>query len=1252
MPQGYWTVPLSKELKEGIRAEGYTLFQEGEVQPRGEIQLLDEERIIRLSNTSDLSTFLHETGHLFLESEKMFAEKYGLSGNQEAILKMLGVDSYDDIEREHHELFARTFEDYLRTGKAPSLKLRDAFAAFARWLSHIYANISRIGTKLDPEVRQVFDRLLAVEVETQEVLNAAPYVQYFQSQEQAGVSDKQWAEYLKKVEKRNSRTQMTLTEKVLVEYRNRRKAEWKEEREPLRLAEEVRLSQQPEYQLIEDLKGEKMDYHAVAKVLGVTKLPTGKILSNSKTGGQDPEALAEKYGYDTVKEMLEVITETPNVAKQALANSQAAMIEKYGDILNDGTLDQEVRDAAHNDAEKELLLAELRMIARSKRKKPVDRKQIAYEAKRLISSMKHTDINPDKYYRAEVRAAEKQGKLESPEAERQNKETQLANHYLYREAKNVKDGVNKQIKYLKAAWTRKYSLSKVSGEYANAIKQYSGMYNAKRTAEERRTAAEKFLTFLRGQQTGGIKLTLKDQHIMAALDINGDMDPNFQLKTFSSLTADEVYSVYEMVKHLRYVGGVEAVAKNAELKGETDAVVAAIRGSMGERARKDEQTRLDTLRNSFSHIINTLPNLRNFVRNLDGDWKNIGGDVFDTIYRRVNAAENVKLTTTKQFYADFTEHMGDFSSLGLNDSRSSKEKVNRAARPNDPFSLTANGRFMLAVYWGTESSRDAIMAGHDVTEGEVMEMMSYLTPEQLEMVNNLWKFNETMAEPLFAAGIRRDGVAPAKLPQAPFEVNGVKMTGGHMTLHYTLAQPEVRLDEGSLAQNMQNGLMPSKATALHARTTSGGRLVDLNTHNITKSIDENAHYIGYADVGMELQRILGNKEVKQAIIDTRGEGFYRAFMQSLQGVTTNRVEAEMYPWLAHVVTTLKSAKSAMYLMWNAKNIIQQLGSFYPAVRSAGAINYATEAMRFYSTGFNANVAFVHSKSPQMANRIAHMNRESAEALKKAVRNTPQAQMYHKVMQSGFTPHVILDLGISYPLWMSAYNKSLEQSGDASKAAIDADTAVNEAVGTGLDIGMGKALHSNQSAHIKLLTLFGSWFNSTVFQRAYTATKGGTDFTNMKAVEALFITPAITMLISEAIVMNHPFGDDDEEGYAGMIMWFIKNMARFNSAAIPLMGGMVSEIDGFSPKTLLQEAQALPGTTIDAIIKARDGELSSAEGFEAFVKIVGTVVPLPGSGNVIRVADFAESFQQGEEGDNINVIDMYQAVVEGRDKNKD
>lgn len=1224
----------------------------GEDGGRGGFTALEDTRLVKLSSSSDLSSFLHETGHLFLESEKMFSAKYGVGPNQKAQLEILGVTDYTQIGSAEHERFAYTFEQYLRDGKAPSKGLRDAFAAFSRWLSHIYANVAKMGINMTPEVRGVFDRLLATEVETQNVLSTSPYEQYFKSKEQAGVSDAQWEAYLEKVTKRNNSTQMTLTEKVMKQYRARRTVEWREERDPIQTQEEARLSLTPEYQLVEDLKQEKMDYHAVAQVLGSDKIPPGKLLSNSKTGGQDPEVLAERYGFDSVQTMLQSIEVTPPLKKQARDNAQSKMVERYGDIFNDGTLELEVQDAAHNDAQKELLLAELRMVAKSKRANVVDRKEIAYEARRMLSSMKHTEISPEKYYRAEVRAAKAAGAAKNPQMALQAKETQLVNHYLYRESRKMKRDTDKQISYLKAAWTRKFDRSKVDGKYANALKQYSGMYNSKNTPEQRMAAAQHFYNWLRGQIAGGVQLTLKDQNILSALDESGNLGAGTMLRRFNELTASEVYSVYEMVKHLRYVGGTEATRRDAGLKEAVATVSDAIRNSGGgPLPSKDEQNSKDRIAASASHILHSLPNLRNFVRNLDADWDSVGGTVFDEVYRRLSAAENKKLATTKQFYETFSEKLGDFSTLGLDSSKLSVRQVPRSARPGDPFSLSANGRFMLAVYWGTESSREAVMKGHQVTEDEVLQMLSHLTEDQLQLVNRLWEFNESMAAPLFAAGVARDGVAPEKLPAAPFRVNGVAMSGGHMTLHYAMSAPEVRLDETSLADNMHSGLVPSKATALHSRKGSGGRMVDLNTHNVTKSIDENAHYIGYAEASVELQRILGSDDVKQAIISTRGVGFHRAFMQNLQGVTTNKVEAEMYPWLAHVITTLKTSKSAMYLMWNVKNVVQQLGSLYPAIRSAGAGDYVREATRFFGTGYSDNVAFVHERSPQMANRIAHMTRESAEAMKKSVDNTPHAQTYHKVMQSGFTPHVMLDLTISYPLWMAKYNQVLEASGDPSKAAIDADVAVNEAVGTGLDMGMGKALHSNQSAHIKLLTLFGSWFNSTVFQRAYAATKGGTDFTNKKALEALFLTPAITMMISEAIVMNHPFGDEDEGEYEGVAMWFLRNFAKFSSAAVPLFGGMISEMEGFSPNTLLQDAQALPADTIGAINDARQGRMSPAEGFESFVKIVGTVVPLPGSGNVVRGADFTESYNQGNEGGSIDALNVYQALVEGRDRNK-
>lgn len=143
---------------------------------------------IALLEHADLSTFLHETGHFFLEMQFDLAAKlrgeadvFGMDslrpGEQrivndtQAILDWFGIPDINtwyslDLEqkRPYHEQFARGFEKYLFEGKAPSIELQSLFKKFADWLKKVYKTITEFGdVKLTPEVRGVFDRMLASE---------------------------------------------------------------------------------------------------------------------------------------------------------------------------------------------------------------------------------------------------------------------------------------------------------------------------------------------------------------------------------------------------------------------------------------------------------------------------------------------------------------------------------------------------------------------------------------------------------------------------------------------------------------------------------------------------------------------------------------------------------------------------------------------------------------------------------------------------------------------------------------------------------------------------------------------------------------------------------------------------------------------------------------------------------------------------------------------------------------------------------
>ncbi len=146
-------------------------------QKRGSIQFnADRSRvIINLFKNADLSTFLHEAGHLFLielfEDAALPNAPQQLKDDVAEVLRWFGVESVDQVTREHHEQWARAFEAKLRGKdeekwvKAPSVELQSVFQRFRAWLVHVYKTIKELGVTITPEISAVMDRLLATDEE-------------------------------------------------------------------------------------------------------------------------------------------------------------------------------------------------------------------------------------------------------------------------------------------------------------------------------------------------------------------------------------------------------------------------------------------------------------------------------------------------------------------------------------------------------------------------------------------------------------------------------------------------------------------------------------------------------------------------------------------------------------------------------------------------------------------------------------------------------------------------------------------------------------------------------------------------------------------------------------------------------------------------------------------------------------------------------------------------------------------------------
>lgn len=1204
--------------------------------------------MIELGQASDLSTFLHESAHLFLDLEAQLAAEFGVTEQQQRILDWFGVATFEEITVDHHEQWAETFEAYLREGKAPSVGLRQAFAAFSRWLTTIYKTLMGLpNNKLDAEVRAIFDRLLATQEEIDRAAGNPIYDQFFRSREQAGMTDAEWQKYQEKRAKVKQSATVTLQDKALKQYRKMREDEWNTERAPLVDEEMERLGKQPVYEVIKDISsGYPMDWDATLEVLGADK-PTGRLIGKLKKGGVDPAEYAEQYGYPNTRAMLDEILAAPSLKAAATAAAQVRMIEKYGDILNDGTIEQEARDALHNEAQADLLIDEINALDRAPANR-VDREYLRTEAVRLIGGLTYREITPERYYQAEIRAARKAATARTPQEKRVAKVQQLANHYLYKEATRVRQEMEKQRRYVRSVQTRQYDTKEVEPQYAQAMRVLANFYELRTKDPNRVPQLDAYLNWHQTQLSDpngfvASMLTMYDPYLIAALEAKRQGQPiSYEIPTFEEMTADQVRGVYEHLRHLRFVGGSMSEQGRAEFNADKASLANSIETNGGRDVRPADvvappPSRLDKLTDSLKQLGFSLVNLRNLSRLLDGF--NEDGEAYRLLYRLVEDAENVKLQAQRDLYDKYKQEMEGINRVGLN-----RNEITITTDDGRQWTTDGNQRLMLALYWGSESSREAIREGQGVTDNDVLRVLSTMTPDQLQLVNAIWKINESLWPSLSAAAVRMYGVAPPKLEALPYTINGVTLTGGHMRLYYHSLTDEMKEVQDQGGKFMS--IMPSRAGSTIARVGSGGKPVLLDRSNITRAYNDALHFIAYAEPARRLAGLVNSGDVKGVIVRKHGEAMYKSLVENLEGITSNRNEREAIKFFADLSRHIRKMATLRHLAYSIRNALQGLSSIKIAKDEVGAARLMA-AYAQVVTSPRETIRTINELSVVMRNRGSLVNRESAEFLREMSFGGPAEAGWNTFVAAGFAPQKLIDSLIAYPVWLARYNQYAEDvaSGKMTQrdAVSKADEAVAASVGSGQDLQMGAIFQMNKPEWVKVMTAFGSWFNN-YFNRLYRESKGfsGDGFKSWGFYQAALTTPMIVAVMSALIVADEPAEDED------WMSWALKRYGAFMAGLLPLVRDFVSAASGIPSRTPLAMVPETPVRLAREIKQTMEGQQSSERAVSDFLKLTGTVAPIPGLGNVTRLLDYKDSYDEGNEGPDFR---FYNALVEGPDRNK-
>ena len=386
---------VGERIKQYLQTEpeARQLFQSFNEGPRGKITFTtDGKSIIDLFEARDLSTFIHESGHLFLEELKTDAESMvnpQVFADFEAVKAWFKREGHEigadgTISTEAHELWARGFERFAMEGKAPSSALKRAFDAFRSWLLTIYKVVDNLKSPITPEIRDVMQRLIATDEEISAAAEEQNIKSLFTSAEKAaefGMTAAAYEAHTKLAEEARGEAYDALIYRTMSAIRKRKTQAWKNEEAGVRGEVAEGIDRQPVFKALRLVtSGEekiKLDREWLIATYGaeaLNQLPrrVPPIYSNKAT--TDADTIAEMTGFASGDEMVRTLMGLEAQTKDLRAKGDKrsvrqvqideltakTMLARGGDILNDGSIEDEARALIHNDRQGEVIASEIR----------------------------------------------------------------------------------------------------------------------------------------------------------------------------------------------------------------------------------------------------------------------------------------------------------------------------------------------------------------------------------------------------------------------------------------------------------------------------------------------------------------------------------------------------------------------------------------------------------------------------------------------------------------------------------------------------------------------------------------------------------------------------------------------------------------------------------------------------------------------------------------------------------------------------
>lgn len=1116
---------------------------------------------LTLLKNADLSTFLHESAHFFLEVQADIAAQPDapeqVKRDMQATLDWFGVKdlaewSNLDFEekRSYHEKFARGFEAYLFEGKAPSIELQGLFQRFRAWMLNVYRDLKALNVELTDEVRGVFDRMLATNEQIKIAEQGRSMMPLFASPDQAGMTLEEFAAYhalgvdatneaIEDLQARGLRD-MQWIHNARGRIIKQLQKESASKRAEAQMAVRAEVMSQPIYQAWQFLTGKEIEggesvgrlsRAALAEMYGgeadkYALLDWKRLTDLRMTAeeGDHPDVVAERFGFSSGDELVKKLlaAEKPGVEIDALTDQR--MLEQFGDLTSQEAIEKAADKAIHNDVRARMIATEANALAKATGKNKVLASAAKQFAADMISRLKVRNIKPGQYASAEVRAAKaaekasKSGDMTTAAAEKRN---QLIQNYATRAAYDAQDEVDNGLRYLK-----KFDgdIKKLDADYAEQIRNILERFDLRKgqsnKSVDRRTALSEWI---KSQRDAGLEP-----------DIPPELENEAFRTSYKNLTVEEFRGIVDAVKQIEHLGRLKHKLLTAKDQRAYEAVRDEIVGSIRENANgREADTRTPT-----TNMGRTIQGLKRFwashikaatwARVMDGGKD--GGPMWEYFVRSANERGDQETTMRAEATAALSEILAPVFKLGKMGGKGQFfPSINR--------SLNREARIAIALNTGNAGNLQRLLGGEGWTMAQLAPVLQSLTAQEWKAVQAVWDHFDSYRQKIADKERRVYGKEPDWVDPQTFAVvtsDGETLTlrGGYYPIKYDPAASQ-RAEEHSDAEGAKRQLQGAYTTATTRRSFTKSRVEEVSGRPLLytlagmySGVNDVIHDLAWHEWLIDANRLLRSQTIDAAIREHYGPEAKQQLKTWVQDVAEGDKAAANAGEAA--LGRLRQGVSASGLGFNAMSAAIQVTGFNQSIVRIGA-KWVGRGVAKYIGNPVGLTRQVHEMSEFMANRARTRFRELNE-----LRNQVQDQSAFNEFIGRYAYFMMMRVQqvVDVPTWWGAYEKAIAAGNEESRAISLADQAVIDAQGGGQTKDLS-AIERGGPA-LRLFTVFYSFMNTALNLGVAQTMTANTPAKRAKlAVDylMLYTVPAVLGYAMKAALTPGDSGDNDFEEIA-------------------------------------------------------------------------------------------------------------------------